>query len=219
MSVQLPLRFRLDSHTGLEDYVGEAGRRLLALDHLIIVYGKQGTGKSHLLQGLCHNETSPNKSVLYLPMRSSIEPVILQGLEHADLVCLDDVDKILLKPGWQKALFHLINACRDRDTKLVLSSSETVGALSIDLPDLVSRLKGGYLVPTDRLSDGDKLKVIRIKAKRRGFDMDEDVCRYILSRSQRDMHHLSRLVDQLDEATLQQQKKVTIPFVKQALGL
>jgi hypothetical protein len=33
------------------------------------------------------------------------------------------------------------------------------------------------------------------------------------------MHHLARLVDQLDEETLRRQKKVTIPFVKAALGL
>ena len=49
--------------------------------------------------------------------------------------------------------------------------------------------------------------------------MDKDVCTFILSRARRDMHHLSYLVDQLDEATLRQQKKLTIPFVKRALGL
>ena len=49
--------------------------------------------------------------------------------------------------------------------------------------------------------------------------MSEEVCRFILSRAQRDMHHLARLVEQLDKQTLMQQKKVTIPFVKAALGL
>jgi len=61
--------------------------------------------------------------------------------------------------------------------------------------------------------------VIRIKSRRLGFEMDEGVCSFILSRSQRDMHHLARLVDLLDEATLRQQKKITIPFVKKALDL
>ncbi len=49
--------------------------------------------------------------------------------------------------------------------------------------------------------------------------MNEDVCRFILARAQRDMHHLATLVEQLDEETLRRQKRVTIPFVKQALGL
>ena len=61
--------------------------------------------------------------------------------------------------------------------------------------------------------------VIRLKANRRGFEMSEEVCKFILGRAQRDMHHLARLVEQLDVATLRHQKKVTIPFVKEALGL
>ena len=76
-----------------------------------------------------------------------------------------------------------------------------------------------YQVGTDVLSDAEKLEVIRRKAKRRGFEMPAEVCDFILTRAERDMHHLARLVDQLDHETLRQQRKVTIPFVKRALGL
>ena len=101
----------------------------------------------------------------------------------------------------------------------MLSATKPVALLRVDLTDLSSRLKAAYLVGTDTLDDEEKLEVIRLKAERRGFAMDREVCSFILSRSQRDMHHLARLVDQLDEETLRQQKKVTIPFVKNALGL
>ena len=219
MSLQLPLRFKLEGHTRLDDYVGVAAHRLLELDQLIVLSGDAGTGKSHLLQGLCHQMTGSGGSALYLPMLAFLEPGILDGLEDSDLVCLDDIDEIHATPGWQVALFHLINACRDQGVKLVLSSAEPIDALPIELPDLMSRLKGAYLLSTDILSDVEKLEVIRIKSRRLGFEMDEDVCSFILSRSQRDMHHLVRLVDRLDEATLRQQKKITIPFVKKALDL
>ena len=108
---------------------------------------------------------------------------------------------------------------KDQRGKLVLASTLPVADLKPALADLSSRLKGAYLVPTDELGDADKLEVIRLKAHRRGFEMSEEVCRFILSRAQRDMHHLARLVEQLDKQTLMQQKKVTIPFVKAALGL
>ena len=219
MSLQLPLRFKLEGHTSLDDYVGVAAHRLLELDQLIVLSGDAGTGKSHLLQGLCHQMTDSVGSALYLPMLASLAPGILHGLEDSDLVCLDDIDEILATPGWQAALFHLINACCDQGAKLVLSSSEPIDALPIELPDLMSRLKGAYLLSTDILSDVEKLEVIRIKSRRLGFEMDEGVCSFILSRSQRDMPHLARLVDRLDEATLRQQKKITIPFVKKALDL
>lgn len=219
MNQQLSLRFKLEGHARLEDYVGEAADRLEQLDHLVFLSGEKGSGKSHLLQGLCHRLQESRGMAMYLPMLRTLEPTILSGLEDSDLVCLDDVDEVLDDPVWQSALFHLINACRDRHSRLVLSSTMTVADLAVELQDLSSRLKGAYLLATDRLADDDKLEVIRRKCVRRGFRMDREVCSFILSRSRRDMHHLARLVEQLDEETLRLQKKVTIPFVKQALGL
>jgi len=219
VSSQLPIRFRLEGHTSLDDYVGVAAQRLVDLRQLVILFGEPGSGKSHLLQGLCHQMVKSSGLALYLPMLTSLEPYILQGLENSDLVCLDDIDNIMASPGWQPSLFHLINACGDHGVKLVLSSSKDITSLPIELPDLKSRLKSAYLLSTDRLSDADKLEVIRIKSMRRGFEMEADVCSFILSRSKRDMHHLARLLDQLDEATLREKAKVTIPFVKRALNL
>ncbi len=219
MSQQLPLRLRLEGHTNLDDCIGTAAGKLLQLEQLIYLSGAEGSGKTHLLQGLCHRALEESESALYLPMLASLDSSILNGLESVNLVCLDDIDDVIGERSWQLALFHLINACRDHDTKLVMSATLPVASISIELSDLDSRLKAAYLVSTDTLDDDEKLEVIRLKAERRGFVMDADVCSFILSRSRRDMHHLARLVDQLDEETLRQQKKVTIPFVKNALGL
>ena len=219
MSLQLPLRFKLEEYTSLDDYVGSAARRLLELKKLVVLSGGSGSGKSHLLQGLCHQSVGSSSPAIYLPVLPALKPSILEGLEEFDLVCLDDIDKVLATPSWQSAIFHLINACGDNGVKLVLSSCQPVISMPIELQDLLSRLKGAYYLSTDLLSDADKLEVIRIKAMRRGFHMGSDVCAFILSRSRRDMHHLSRLVDRLDEATLRRQKKVTIPFVKRTLDL
>ena len=219
MKEQLPLRFRLENHTDLDDYVGVTADRLRQLDGIVLLTGAGGTGKSHLLQGLCHRSVADGGSAIFLPMLTSLDPAILGGLESADLVCLDDINAVLKEAAWQAALFHLINACRDHATCLVMSSAVTTDAMALELEDLRSRLKAAYQVQTEVLSDREKLEVIRLKAGRRGFEMPAEVCDFILSRADRDMHHLARLVDQLDHETLRQQKKVTIPFVKRALGL
>jgi DnaA family protein len=219
MKTQLPLRLRLANHTHLEDYVGSAAEKLSRLDQLVYVFGAHGSGKSHLLQGLCHEAVAQKKRALYLASLDTLDPTLLDGLEHMDLVCLDDIDTVIGNDDWQIALFHLINGCRDAGNRLVISGAQAVTHLDIVLGDLQSRLRGAYLVQADQLTDDDKLKVIRIKSARRGFDMGEEVCRFILGRSQRDMHHLAHLVEQLDQETLRRQKRVTIPFVKEALGL
>ena len=219
MTRQLALKFRLDDHARLDDYVGEAGSKLVHLSGFIYLSGSKGSGKSHLLQGTCHRAVSEGLSTIYLTALSILKPGVLEGLEHVDLICLDDVDDVLELADWQRALFHLINAVKDAGNTLIVSSTHPVSALKLGLGDLVSRVKGAYLLSTDLLDDEQKLEVIGRKARRRGFDMSQEVCRFILGRSRRDMHHLARLVDQLDEETLRRQKKVTIPFVKAALGL
>jgi DnaA family protein len=216
---QLALKLRLDDHTRLDDYVGEAGSKLVHLSGFIYLSGSKGSGKSHLLQGICHRASSEGRSAIYLTVLSILEPGVLEGLEQTDLVCLDDVDEVLALADWQRALFHLINAVKDAGNTLIVSSIDPVSALKLELGDLDSRIKGAYLLSTDQLNDEQKLDVLELKARRRGFDMSQEVCRFILGRSRRDMHHLAHLVDQLDEETLRRQKKVTIPFVKAALGL
>ena len=219
MNKQLAFNLVPEQPGRLDDYVGLAGTRLRGLPGFVLVYGASGTGKSHLLQGLCHRALAAGDSAILLSSLSDLAPGVLEGLESSSLICLDDVDQVIGSDSWEEALFHLINAVRDRGGRLVFSSTAPVAGLEPTLADLASRLKAAYLVATDDLDDMGKLEVIRRKAHRRGFRMSEEVCRFILSRAPRDMHHLVRLVDRLDRETLMQQKRVTIPFVKAELGL
>ena len=113
MTQQLAFKFRLDDHTRLDDYVGEAGSKLVHLSGFIYLSGSKGSGKSHLLQGICRRASSEGQYAIYLTALSILEPAVLKGLEQADLVCLDDVDEVLALADWQRALFHLINAVKD----------------------------------------------------------------------------------------------------------
>ena len=217
MTAQLNLTLPLDDNARLEEYVGIAADKLTRLNGIVYVSGDNG--KSHLLQGCCHAVIESGGTAIYLQSLKDLEPSVLDGLETYDLICLDDVADVVTDASWAVSLFQIINAVRDHGGKLVLAANTPVNELEINLPDLDSRLRGAYLLATDRLGDGDRLQIIKRKAERRGFEMSEEVCRFILGRARRDMHHLARLVDQLDAETLRQQKKVTIPFVKKALGL
>lgn len=219
MTTQLPLQLKLEQHTCLDDYIGSASATLLGLNGAVLVYGASASGKSHLLQGICRHADEAGQRAIYLSDLSTLQANVLEGLESADLVCIDDVQALIGKPDWELALFHLLNACKDAEAKLVLATAVPPKELMAQLPDLSSRLRAAYQVMTDELDDEQKLEVIRRKAHRLGFEMNEEVCRFILARSRRDMRHLAHLVEQLDIETLQKQKKVTIPFVKQALGL
>ena len=74
-------------------------------------------------------------------------------------------------------------------------------------------------IETDVLDDKEKVGMLMRRASNRGFTLNDEVARFILDRSPRDMHHLIELLGKLEMETLRQQRKLTIPFVKKTLQL
>jgi DnaA family protein len=59
---------------------------------------------------------------------------------------------------------------------------------------------------------------LSLRARAKGLDLPPAVGRYLLTHARRDFPALLRLLDQLDRASLEAQRKLTIPFVKSQLG-
>ena len=69
------------------------------------------------------------------------------------------------------------------------------------------------------LKDEDKINTLQEHAKKRGLELSKSVGHYILNRCARNMHDLQTVLDRLDHASLVAQRKLTIPFVKDVLGV
>lgn len=215
--VQLPLDIKLREDATIANYVGGAGGRLLASDGVIFVWGPPGTGRSHLLQGVCHDVLARGGQAIYLSELSVYAPDILSELHALDVVCLDDVQNIVGEDEWEVALFHLINHVRDTGGKLVIAANQPSIQLAVQLGDLRSRILAAPVIETDTLDDLQKIELLQGKAVRQGFELSEEVARFILSRTNRDIPSLIDLVARLELETLRYQKRVTIPFVKQVI--
>jgi DnaA family protein len=92
------------------------------------------------------------------------------------------------------------------------------GFQPFQLPDLLSRLGSGPVYRINELDDQGKQSALQLHARNRGFDMPDDVANYLLKHCPRDMVSLFKILDQLDEASLSAQRKLTIPFVSTLLG-
>lgn len=77
----------------------------------------------------------------------------------------------------------------------------------------------GQIYKLQPLSDEEKLLALQLRGKLRGFELPEDVGRFLLKRLDREMRTLFMTLDQLDRASITAQRKLTIPFVKEILGL
>lgn len=215
MTKQLILDIKLSDDATFQNYVGPAARLVLGADGWTYIWGPIGSGRSHLLQSCCHYY----QGSIYLSDLKRLSVSVLEGLEVMNVIAIDDVQDVLGDNRWEEALFHLMNAVKDRKNRLFVAGNARAASLSIRLPDLRSRLISANSIETCDLSDDEKIGVLMQRADNRGFRLGEDVGRFILSRSARNMHQLFELLHKLEMETLRQSKKVTIPFVKQILSL
>lgn len=215
MLEQLSLNIHLHPDATFATFIGSAGPRLAASSGVVWLQGLPGTGKSHLLQALCHSA----ENGLYLAGLSSLEPAVLGDLDHITPLCLDDVDSVVGNPAWEVALFERINAARDLGRTLVLASGHYPSDMDCYLPDLGSRLRAALLIETGQLTDEEKVRWLTEQADMRGFKLGEESARFLLVRVSRDMHHLRDIIVTLEGETLRQQRVVSIPFLKTVFRL
>ncbi|MGR2737274.1 DnaA regulatory inactivator Hda [Billgrantia sp. Q4P2] len=186
----------------------------------LYVWGAPGSGRSHLLQAACHAASDRDLRALYLPLQDlgHFPPLMLEEAERLDLVAIDDVDSVIGRRRWEEGLFHAFNRLRDAGKRLVVSAAVAPRQLPVKLPDLASRLSWGVTFHLQRLDDGERLQALQLRARVRGMQLPDEVARYILHRGPRRLDELFEELAVLDRASLSAQRKLTIPFVKQALG-
>lgn len=185
----------------------------------VYLWGNSGLGKTHLLQAACQLATEQGLSAHYVPLKQwkSQSPTILGGLEQSDLLCVDDIEQIAGHQEWQITMFHLFNRMKERSHHLLFSANNAPDAINIELADLQSRLMSGLTLHLQDHDDQRKHELLQFRARQLGMKLPETVCRYLLTRYDRDLPALWRLLEKLDQETLANHRQLTLPFVKQVL--
>lgn len=180
------------------------------------VWGRDATGKTHLLQAVC---ARAGGSVVYLPLGELREqgPGILDGIASRGLVCLDDVDKVAGRLDWETALFELLNALMDSGGVIIAAAGKNPRECGFDLADLESRFAHLPVFQLEPLPEAERLRALQLRARHRGLDLPDDTASYLLNRSRRDMASLYRLLDRLDAEALKAKRRLTIPFVREVI--
>lgn len=231
---QLPLAIRLRdasvfasyfpgrNHSVVDALCALSARRSGANDGptCIWVHGAPAVGKTHVLQAMCARaHVSPEgavRSAAYLPLRevAQLGGDVLAGYGQFSLVCLDDAEAVAGDPLWERALFRLHQELDEQGARLVLSSVAPPAALPFKLPDLASRLNGGLVLTLQPLDEQEQLAALQLRAQLRGCELPEETAQFLLRRLPRNMAALCAFLDELDEASLVAQRRLTVPFVK-----
>jgi DnaA family protein len=224
MTTQLPLGLRWPRRQRFEHFHAGANAAALAAVQALAVQpgapwvylsGAAGSGKSHLLMAACHAAHEAGRTVQYLPLKTLHEHFMaLRGVAGSQLIALDDIDVIAGERDAEHALFDLYNRARAEGTALIFTAQAVPAQLSLDLPDLRSRLGACTQFTLKPLEDGERREVLKQQAALRGIELDEGVLDWLFARYARDLGALLDLLDRLDQASLAAQRRITIPFLR-----
>ena len=227
MSEQCPVQFEFQSTETFDAFYSGVNEEVVAhLQHIFIshevqifLWGREGSGKSHLLKAACHKANYLKKTAFYFSLDSENLPpyTMLHGLENLDLVCFDNIEQIAGNADWEKAFVYFFNMHRENNKLLILSASCSPKYLAMQVSDLKTRMAWGLTLKLKSLSDEQRLNALIYKADVLGFEIPANVGKFLLIRYARDLPSIWRLLNKIEQATLIAQRKLTIPFLKQIM--
>lgn len=225
---QLPLGIKIREDYSLDNYLPDGNEAVVAglqsqLSQsgapFIYLWGKSGSGLSHLLQGACQQASARGATSIYLPMSQllDLDLEMLQGVETLNLICIDDLHLIAGNSEWQNALFHLFNRLNQSGAALLTAAHTIPQDCGLELEDLVSRLASGVIYQVQELSDSGKIRLLEQRARQSGLTLSVEASQYILNRADRGVASLLEVFGRLDRASLSSGRKLTVPFIKKIM--
>ncbi len=216
---QIPLAITPPPAVGFDSLL--VGPNAEAVQHLrtlalpaapVYLWGPSGTGKTRLLQALAAQRQAEGERMGWFDADDAL-PWTLD--ESWSLVVVDRCEA--LDPQRQQAAFALFVEAGSHGVQWAAA-----GRLPpVDLPlrdDLRTRLGWGHVFALRPLSEGETRAALRREADRRGILLTDDVIDYLMTRFERDLKFLMRLLDQLGEYALSEHRYVTVPLLKKMLN-
>ncbi|MFD2367007.1 DnaA regulatory inactivator Hda [Pseudoduganella sp. GCM10020061] len=176
-------------------------------EHFAYLWGEAAAGKTHLLHGL-----AATGHARYLTPESSAEDFTFDP--SVTLYLVDDCHR--LSPERQIDAFALFNQVREHGAYMVSTGPVPPAVLPVR-EDLRTRMGWGLVYQIHGLSDEEKIAALTHAAEARGLTLSASVLPYLLSHFQRDMRSLSTMLDALDQYSLETQRPVTLPLLRDLL--
>ena len=232
MFVQMPLKIGLRDDACFQTFVTEKESIAVALNALqaallknsgnaFYLYGKGGVGKTHLLQAACRFVTEKESASVYLPMSDDglpLIPDVLHGLEQTPLVCLDDMNHLIGNAKWEIALANLITKSSVQGHTIILSGEKAINDWDICTQELAKALMNVLPIAMQGLEEkAEVIEALQRHSAKMGFELPNEVGNFLVKQFSSDLQELLAVLKLLEQATLVEKRRLTLPFVKQVL--
>lgn len=185
----------------------------------VYLWGRPQAGSSHLLQAACHHWQQQGWYTLYFNLKQSVDlDMLLAGaLDGVQLLAIDHLDKAIGKKNVEEKLFHLFNRGLQTPFNMLWAARHPPKKLNCALADLQSRLASSMIFHVDSAQEADLKKALQYYAHARGLTLNEESAGFLLNRAPRHLNKLLTLLDKLDQMSLAEQRRLTIPFLRRFL--
>ena len=183
------------------------------------LWGSAASGKTHLLNASADFARSQGVSLqIYdaLQLRQCDASEFAE-FSYGDVLVVDNLDAVAGIPDWEACFYQIINRCREGDYRFLFAMTDKPDDLQTTLDDFRSRLQWGLMLQLSANGDAEIRQILRQRAQLIGIELGEDVISYLLTHHARNLATQMAILRCLDGASLSQQRKITIPLVKQAL--
>lgn len=197
----------------------------------LYIHGPVGTGKTHLLEGICRRlkRTHPTANVMLLTseafanyftqaLRDRSLPSFRQRFRGVDVLLVDDIDFFESKRVFQEEFLHTFTELVDHGRQVVLTGSRHPRLLTKLGDELATRFLSGLVCRLDMPDAATRQAIVSAKAARMPGEFAPETLQYIAHRFQNSVRELEGALNCLQTYHSMTGKRVTLTQARQVLS-
>lgn len=201
----------------------------------IFIYGRSGSGKTHLMTSLAASCKQKNWKVLYVRAETFTEHVVMairagemgvfrQAYRNLDALIIEDIHILSKKNATQEELFHTFNTLHLAGKQIYLTSNCAPQEMQFIEPRLISRFEWGIVLPLEAETGKDLAAILRKKAEALHYPLHPRVAEFLIESFKSNPKSMIRALEALilrthiNEEKYFSFKPMTVPLAKHYLS-